>query len=415
MWLVAECGSFTFLYNVYSYKQLRICSAIELHTFARESAASSTENIQLLFEQDGVFLTGRELAAEKQLRAGQLPGSRGLFFDYVLDYEAIPALRIGLCCLIPVQGIWQYSRISLLVLAVMAAICVAGYVHTYRLMDHIVIYPLKQVSALSHQLSQVEGEDSPRILERDQVEELNTLRDSLNHLAAQKVELQKRSDDFEMEKEHAQLQYYQLQTRSHFFLNCLKSLYGMLETRDFSRMQTMIIAFSNHLRFIFHDNLTLVPVRAEMDEVADYHRIISMDSRQPLILTKEVAPDAERCLVPPLIVQTFLENAYKYNGRGREVLHFTVRIDRLEYEGKPRLRIRVCDDGVGYPADMLAWLNGQSAPGAFDQYHIGINNLRRRMAILYSGDFELAFFNGASGGASILISIPAREEGEDAP
>ena len=48
----------------------------------------------------------------------------------------------------------------------------------------------------------------------------------------------------------------------------------------------------------------------------------------------------------------------------------------------------------------------------FDQYHIGISNLRRRMGILFRGDCELAFFNGISGGANVLISIPVREEGE---
>ena len=41
--------------------------------------------------------------------------------------------------------------------------------------------------------------------------------------------------------------------------------------------------------------------------------------------------------------------------------------------------------------------------------------LRRRMGILFRGDFELAFFNGVSGGANVLISIPVREEeGEEA-
>ena len=410
-WHVAECGAFTFLFNVYAYKNLRICSALDLDTIASDSASSSQENIRLFFDQNGRFLTENGLAEEKKLDAGSFEASRRMN-DCILTRTSFPFLGIGLTCFMPVQGIWQYSRISMVVLGILAAVCIAVFLHSYRLMDHILIYPLQQVSFLSRQLSSVDAGAMPHLEEKDQVEELNTLRESLNSLAAQKVRLQKQSDDIESEKEHALLQYYQLQTRSHFFLNCLKSLYSMLETRDEARMKTMIIAFSNHLRFIFHDNLSLVPLRAEMDEVKDYHRIISMDSRQPLILTEEISPEAEKCLVPTLIVQTFLENSYKYNGRGREVLQFIVRIDRLEYEGKARLRIRLSDDGLGYPEETLKWLNGGEAPSAFDQYHIGINNLRRRMAILYGGDYELAFFNGLSGGANILISIPAREENE---
>ena len=63
--------------------------------------------------------------------------------------------------------------------------------------------------------------------------------------------------------------------------------------------------------------------------------------------------------------------------------------------------------------EALEELNHPVPSSGFDQYHIGISNLRRRMSILFRGDSELAFFNGISGGANVLISIPVREEGED--
>ena len=94
-----------------------------------------------------------------------------------------------------------------------------------------------------------------------------------------------------------------------------------------------------------------------------------------------------------------------------EALNFTVRIDRMEYEGRERLRIRLSDDGLGFSQDSLEELNRQTQDPGFDQYHIGISNLRRRMGILYKGDYDLAFFNGVSGGANVLISIPVQEEG----
>ena len=83
----------------------------------------------------------------------------------------------------------------------------------------------------------------------------------------------------------------------------------------------------------------------------------------------------------------------------------------MDYEGQERLRIRLSDDGLGYSREALEELNRPVPSSGFDQYHIGISNLRRRMGILFRGDFELAFFNGGSGGANVLISIPVREEG----
>ena len=412
-WLLLERASFTFLYRFSRYKHLLVCSALELNAAARFTEKPEKDSPRLFFDRDGVFVTGREAAEARGLRPESVYGFSGLFRDYTLLHSEIPALGLGLNVMIPKEGVWRFSRISLIVLLAVGAVITAVFLISYRMMSRFMVWPLQQVSTLSRRLADLEGEEVPQIPDPEPVEELNTLRESLNSLAAQKVRLRRQQEDEETEKEHALLQYYQLQTRSHFFLNCLKSLYGMLETRDIPRMQEMIISFSNHLRYIFHDNLSLVPLRAEMDEVRDYHRIISIDSRQPLLLTQEIAPDALECLVPPLIVQTFLENSYKYNGRGREAMTFYVRIDRMDYEGSERLRIRLSDDGLGYPAETLEELNRPIPSSGFNQYHIGISNLRRRMGILFRGDFELAFFNGISGGANVLISIPVREEGEE--
>ncbi len=414
-WLVLESGPCTFLYSFSRYRHLYICSALELNTFAALSMQSAEMDPQLFFDQGGVFITGREAAESKGLRPESVYGLRSLFTKYTLTHRDLPSLPVGLTMLMPRDGHWAFTRVSFLVMLCISALSILLYVGVFRMMNRFVVYPLQQISSLSRQMADVDEKNIPQIEETEPLEELNTLRESLNSLAAQKVHLRKSQEDKEAEKEHALLQYYQLQTRSHFFLNCLKSLYGMLETRDFARMQEMIISFSNHLRYIFHDNLSQVPLRAEMDEVRDYHRIISMDSRQPLILSQEISPEAMDCMVPPLIVQTFLENSYKYNGRGREALNFTVRIDRVEYEGAQRLRIRLSDDGLGFSRESLDELNRKVRSTGFDQYHIGISNLRRRMGILYREDYELACFNGITGGANILISIPAREEGGEEP
>ena len=92
---------------------------------------------------------------------------------------------------------------------------------------------------------------------------------TLADLMEQKVALDLEKQQEAFEKDHAKLQYYQLQTRSHFMANCLKSLYAMLISRQYEKMQMMIIAFSNHLRYIFNDTLKLVPLKAEMEALPD--------------------------------------------------------------------------------------------------------------------------------------------------
>lgn len=54
----------------------------------------------------------------------------------------------------------------------------------------------------------------------------------------------------------------------------------MLELHEYEKMQRMILAFSNYLRYIFHDNLKVVPLKYELEEVNDYYNIILMDRFQ---------------------------------------------------------------------------------------------------------------------------------------
>ena len=115
------------------------------------------------------------------------------------------------------------------------------------------------------------------------------------------------------EKNRAVLQYFQLQTRSHFIINCLKSLNGMAETGDYAKMKRMLIAFSSHLRYIFRDNLELVSLADELDEVNDYYNIILLDRTTPIILNQQIDQALLPYKVPSLIIQTFLENTIKYN------------------------------------------------------------------------------------------------------
>ena len=44
--------------------------------------------------------------------------------------------------------------------------------------------------------------------------------------------------------------------------------------------------------------------------------------------------------------------------------------------------------------------------GSYDQFNVGINNLRRRLAILYHGECRTEFRNKAEGGACAVIHIP---------
>ena len=77
-------------------------------------------------------------------------------------------------------------------------------------------------------------------------------------------------------------------------------------------------------------------------------------------------------------------------------------------EEKPYIRLRLSDNGVGYGKEMLKKLS--EVDEQFEQHHVGISNLRRRMTLIYQNDFQMAFFNLPDGGACSLIYLPMRKE-----
>ena len=89
----------------------------------------------------------------------------------------------------------------------------------------------------------------------------------------------------------------------------------------------------------------------------DYHRIISLDTAVPLLLTTHVPDALLECYVPSLLIQTFLENTCKYHGRDSGQILFDVEIAETEVDGAPFLHIRMTDNGVGYPPEILKAVN----------------------------------------------------------
>ena len=210
------------------------------------------------------------------------------------------------------------------------------------------------------------------------------------------------------EKEHALLQYYQLQTRSHFVLNCLKSIYNLSAKGEMEKTLQIITLFSNHMRYVFHDSLSLVTVRAELDEVNDYFRIIQSERSDAIVLNQNVDQELLDFKIPPLTIQTFLENFNKFNAPSSKILRFSIRIDKVEMDDRFYVRLRLSDNGVGYSEEALTKI--QVPDKVFERYHIGTQNLCRRLDLLYKDKYQIAFFNNPGGGASSVIYLPLEDK-----
>ena len=400
-----------------------VCVMIDLDAYTRGHQPLVTgSGIAYAFFDGDKVLTSRELVSSLGLDAATLAqanGSENLTRNgySMLHTNHIANLGIGLCGIFSMTGMWANLRLYSLLL--LGAILLLGGIFwaIYALMKRMLIYPLDRISAASRRLA---SGDNVLESQPETIAELNEIQEALGGLVEQKVSLERESLNQAYQKEHALLQYYQLQTRSHFFLNCLKSIYNMASQGELEKTLRVITLFSNHIRYVFHDSLSLMPVHAELAEVEDYFHIIELERSDHILLAQDVDPELLDFPVPPLVIQTFLENFNKHNAMSDRILRFAIRIDRVNMDGQRYVRLRLSDNGVGYDRETLRSMGGGEE--LFSQYHVGIQNLCRRMDILYQKQAKIAFYNNPGGGASSVIYLPCGEavpedegadEGED--
>jgi two-component system, sensor histidine kinase YesM len=410
-WQVYSEDENALLMNTYRLRDMYVCSIVDLNAFIRTHTTNTETSEYVFFTKDRI-LTNKDFTSREGITLERIKNFNNNIFTNlnagnIIRSDYYDKFEIGLSGIMSLEEMWSYLKVSVtLFLVVIIVICLL-FLIIYTFISRFLIFPLNQITSASKKLSGSEDQEEFS-QDKDDLLEYSTIRVALNRLVEQKVNLEQDNINKTYEKDHALLQYYQLQTRSHFFLNCLKSLYNMAEKGEMEKIKMMILAFSNHLRYIFHDNLLLVTLKSELDEAQDYYQIIQMDRAHPLLLNLEVDQGLLDCKVPPLVVQTFLENSYKYNSGNKKFLRFLVQVDRIEVEKKPYLRMRLSDNGIGYDNEVLKKLS--EVDEQFEQYHVGISNLRRRMALIYQNDYQIAFFNALGGGACSLIYLPLRQE-----
>lgn len=371
---------------------------------------NGNNNSRIILTDDASILAGDptgldDAALDFVVSASQKPdtlstSSKRLVFSQDIN---LPGLDLHLCQLLTINDYFRDSVSILIVFFVLLGILLGFAALANRYLMRFLVFPLQEIQTLS----KLAEENQPFIPAQTELPiEYEEIRSSLYALAEKLEKEQRERQAYISQKEHALLQYYQLQTRSHFFINCLKSLYSMLELRRVEQMKEMIIAFSSHLRNTFRDSLQLIPLSLELDEVAAYHTILFLDDTRPILLNASVPEALKDIMVPPLVIQSFLENTYKHGKPGDSLIMFTIQADTVLENGKEYLQLRLSDNGSGYSKERLFELNTPPS-GSFDTNNVGINNLKRRINILFHGEGRTAFVNQPSGGACAIISFPA--------
>ncbi|MBD1381533.1 sensor histidine kinase [Metabacillus arenae] len=236
-----------------------------------------------------------------------------------------------------------------------------------------------------------------------ELEQANALfRGLINEVKKLKVNIYEQ----EIEKKQIQMDFMKLQIKPHFYLNCLTTIYSMAQMKMDKEIKEMALSTSKYFRYLFQTNQNFVKLEKELDHIHDYLAIHKLVHGPVFLFETFIQPNSEKAKIPPLVLQTFIENTIKYSVSLDEQVSISLRIYYIDMDNEKFIKITLKDTGPGFPYDVLDKLQNNIPLTNEKGNHIGINNVIQRLRLLYGGDFLIEFSNDSDGGALIVLMIP---------
>lgn len=266
------------------------------------------------------------------------------------------------------------------------------------LINRRIIAPARQICSVMQDFGQ--GNLSIRFQQPHVYEEFQLIGSTFNHMATEIGQLKIAAYEKQLDAQRTEMQFLQLQLTPHFYITSLNVIYSLAQTADFPTIQKMVLALTKYFRYSLQSHSALVPLRDEIQHVESYVAIQKMRYSDRLTVHCQVPQELMGRDVPLFLLQTFVENSMKYAFTGESAVRVEV---QAALGDNKELIVSIRDNGPGYPASILdgSLLNDTA------NSHIGIENVRKRLALLYQEKASLVLSNPPDGGAQATIVIPS--------
>ncbi|WP_295128900.1 sensor histidine kinase [uncultured Chitinophaga sp.] len=188
-------------------------------------------------------------------------------------------------------------------------------------------------------------------------------------------DLERKLLEAEKEKVQVELKALKAQINPHFFFNTLNGIYAMSLEKD-DRLPDTVLRLSHLMRYFLYDTREeFVSLVKEWEMVKDYIALQQMRSGNELKVNVTVDGEIGEQQLPPMLLITFLENAFKHGAKGNTgTAGITLNLELFSH----RLLFRLSNT-----AGRVDEVEPENYKG------LGLENVRRRLALLYPGRHKL--------------------------
>jgi sensor histidine kinase YesM len=187
--------------------------------------------------------------------------------------------------------------------------------------------------------------------------------------------LEKEGIEIELKLKEAELKLLKAQIHPHFLFNTLNNLYGLTLSQS-DRAPDVVLKISSLLDYmLYRSNKPVVDLEEEFNYIKDYIQLEKLRYSK-LKMTEKFPLSSHGYKIAPLILLPFVENAFKH-GISKDIKSPWINIDST-----------LQDNQLVFMIENSKTSQTDHDPAGYTQ-GIGLQNVNKRLAILYPGAYEL--------------------------
>lgn len=263
----------------------------------------------------------------------------------------------------------------------------------------------RPLSIMAGKMSEIRKGDFGQYMEVKGTEEIRELATTYNFMLD---DLKRYIDELmrtQEEKRRSEIKALQMQINPHYIYNTLASIKWLIWQGDAGKSSQTIDAFIKLLRNTISDTSECITIEQEIENLRNYVLINQTRYGDQVQVTYDVTEECMNCMIPKMLLQPFIENAFFHafpSGRNGNI---RVCIRRVEKD----LNIEITDDGVGMKKSrVLSLSSGHDKSEHFSG--IGINNVDDRLKLLYGADYGLNILSQEKEGTTVIIKLPVQND-----
>ena len=203
---------------------------------------------------------------------------------------------------------------------------------------------------------------------------------------------ERRMKELEAENTKQRLESLRYQINPHFLMNTLNNIHALVDI-DPEKAKESIEEFSKMMRILLYEgDAPTIPLERELNFLEHFISLMRLRYPEDALRIDTVFP-AERsgAVVPPLVMASFVENAFKHG---------------VSYSEESFIRVKVdLQDGK-----VVFHCANSSHPAEGDERHgIGLENIKKRLALLYGQSYTLSI-DEDGGRYDVLLAFPKQPE-----